>query len=260
MGRRARVTAGCVNIVDLLDVCMDRMSESPCLVFEYMSSVCLKDIMHDLTDLDIRIYMYQVFKALDYCHSRGIMHRDVKPMNIIVDTKTRLLKLIDWGLSEFYLEGKDYNTRVSSRPYKGPELLVNHKFYDFSMDIWSTGCMFAAFIFRIKHFFLGRDNEDQLVKIVGKLGYENFVKYIKKYNIDTSRLDVYYLKKKTKIPFTEFINGDNKHLCSNEALDLLRKMLIYDHGARITAREALSHPYFRGIEEYLRNIYSQAQE
>ena len=238
-----------------MDVCLDKVSESPCLVFEYLSPVCLKDIMRQLTDLDIRIYMYQVFVALDFCHSRGIMHRDVKPMNIIVDPNTRLLKVIDWGLSEFYLNTKEYNTRVSSRPYKGPELLVNHRKYDFSMDIWSAGCMFAAFIFRIKHFFLGRDNEDQLAKIIAKLGYKDFLAYVSKYNIDTSRLDVYYLKKKTKIPFTDFVNEENKHLCSNEALDLLRKMLVYDHGERITAREALDHPYFNGIQQHLKNIY-----
>lgn len=232
------------------------MSESPCLVFEYLSPICLKDIMDELTDLDIRIYMFQVFKGLDFCHSRGIMHRDVKPMNIIIDQKTKLLKLIDWGLSEFYLEDKEYNTRVSSRPYKGPELLVNYQKYDFSMDIWSVGCMFAAFIFKIKHFFLGRDNEDQLAKIISVLGYPDFLKYITTYNIDTNRLDVYYLKKKKKKPFTDFINPENKHLCPPEAIDLLEKMLIYDHDKRITAREAMSHPYFSGIEPYLKKIYS----
>lgn len=212
--------------------------------------------MYELTDIDIKVYMYQVFVALDYCHSRGIMHRDVKPMNIIVDQKTKLLKLIDWGLSEFYLETKEYNTRVSSRPYKGPELLVNHQKYDFSMDIWSVGCMFAAFIFRIKHFFLGRDNEDQLAKIITVLGYKDFSNYVKLYNIDIGRLDVYYLKKKTKKQFKDYINNENSHLCSPEALDLLNKMLIYDHGKRITAREALKHPYFNGIQDFLAKIYS----
>lgn len=212
--------------------------------------------MYTLTDLDIRVYMYQVFTALDYCHSRGIMHRDVKPMNIIVDKKTRLLKLIDWGLSDFYLEHKQYNTRVSSRPYKGPELLVNYQDYDFAMDIWSVGCMFAAFIFQIKYLFLGRDNREQLAKIIGVLGYKDFIKYVKKYAIDISNLDVYYLKNKNKIPYTYFINEENKHLCCNEAMDLLRKMLIYDHNERITAREALEHEYFKGIQPYLTNIYS----
>lgn len=75
------------------------------------------------------------------------MHRDVKPSNIIVIEKTKEIKLIDWGLSEYYLPNKDYHTRVSSRPYKAPELLVSYSRYDFSMDMWSVGCMLAGFIF-----------------------------------------------------------------------------------------------------------------
>lgn len=60
------------------------------------------------------------------------MHRDVKPMNIIIDWKTKHLKLIDWGLSEVYFKNKNYNTWVSSRPYKSPELLLEYNLYDFS--------------------------------------------------------------------------------------------------------------------------------
>ena len=55
--------------------------------------------------------------------------------------------MIDWGLSEFYIEGNEYHTRVSSRPFKGPELLIGFKKYDYAMDIWSVGCMFGGFIF-----------------------------------------------------------------------------------------------------------------
>ena len=132
---------------------------------------------------DIKLYLYQVFLALDYCHSRGIMHRDIKPMNIIVDTNTKQLKVIDWGLSEFYHNDKELNTRVSSRPYKSPELLLGYPYYDFSMDIWSVGCMFAAMIFKREHFFLGKDNGDQLVKIVSFLGSQDFFELLKKYSI-----------------------------------------------------------------------------
>jgi casein kinase II subunit alpha len=85
-------------------------------------------------------------KALDFCHSMGIMHRDVKPHNIIIDHKNRELRLIDWGLAEFYIPEQEYNVRVASRYFKGPELLVDNLLYDYSLDIWSLGCMFAGMV------------------------------------------------------------------------------------------------------------------
>ncbi|TYZ60053.1 hypothetical protein PybrP1_007244 [[Pythium] brassicae (nom. inval.)] len=75
------------------------------------------------------------------------------------------LRLIDWGLAEFYHAGREYNVRVASRYFKGPELLVDMQEYDYSLDMWSLGCMFAAMIFRKEPFFHGHDNCDQLVKI-----------------------------------------------------------------------------------------------
>lgn len=74
------------------------------------------------------------------------MHRDVKPQNIIVNPYKKILKLIDWGLAEFYHMGQDYNVRVASRYFKGPELLVDYNYYDYSLDIWSTGAMFASMV------------------------------------------------------------------------------------------------------------------
>lgn len=88
------------------------------------------------------------------------MHRDVKPSNIIINPETLEIKLIDWGLSEFYFDKAEYHTRVSSRPFKGPELLIGYKVYDFSMDIWSVGCILAGMIFDTSYFFLGKDNDD----------------------------------------------------------------------------------------------------
>jgi len=193
------------HIVELIDMCLDQCTSTPSLIFEYLSPINLKQIMLNLSLEEIKMYMYQVFQAMDYCHSKGIMHRDIKPMNIIVDVDSKQLKLIDWGLSEFYLPDKELNTRVSSRPYKSPELLVGYQQYDFSMDIWSAGCMLAAMIFRKEHFFLGKDNNDQLVKIVSVLGSNEFYEYLRKYKIqidpNESALYKKFSKKQTKNQF-----------------------------------------------------------
>lgn len=70
--------------------------------------------------------MFQVLRALDYSHSHGIMHRDVKPHNIMIDPKQDKVRLIDWGLSEFFFPSRNLSVRVASRYFKGPELLVDY--------------------------------------------------------------------------------------------------------------------------------------
>jgi casein kinase II subunit alpha len=93
------------------------------------------------------------------------MHRDVKPHNVMIDHEHRKvciyemwlllsscprtfpqLRLIDWGLAEFYHPKTEYNVRVASRYFKGPELLVDFQEYDYSLDMWSFGCMFASMV------------------------------------------------------------------------------------------------------------------
>ncbi|TQE12177.1 hypothetical protein C1H46_002247 [Malus baccata] len=186
------------NVVKLLDIVRDQHSKTPSLIFEFVNSTDFKILYPTLTDYDIRYYIYELLKALDYCHSQGIMHRDVKPHNVMIDHELRKLRLIDWGLAEFYHPGKEYNVRVASRYFKGPELLVDLQDYDYSLDMWSLGCMFAGMIFRKEPFFYGHDNHDQLVKIA-------------------------------------------------KAIDFLDKLLRYDHQDRLTAKEAMGHPYFSQV-------------
>ena len=76
----------------------------------------------------------------------GITHRDVKPHNVMIDHEQKKLRLIDWGLAEFYHPNQEYNVRVASRYFKGPELLVDYQEYDYSLDLWSFGCMFASMV------------------------------------------------------------------------------------------------------------------
>ena len=237
----------CPNIIKLLDFTKDSSTKIPSLIFEYLDVKDHKTIFPKLKDQEVRHYMKEVLLALDYSHSMGIMHRDIKPHNILYEGGEQgVLKVIDWGLADFYFPGKEYNVRVASRYYKGPELLVEYGFYDYSLDIWSLGVLFAGILFQKDPFFQGMDNNDQLEKIVRVLGLEELEDYIEKYHIiwDGGILEGRGCGKKT---WKSFVNEENKHLAKAEALDLLDKMLKIDHGERITAKQALNHEYFSKV-------------
>ncbi|XP_053990131.1 uncharacterized protein LOC128882536 [Hylaeus volcanicus] len=235
------------NIVNLLDVVKDPDTRTRSLIFEHINNKDFKTFYPTLTDLEIRYYIYQILKALDYCHSQGIMHRDVKPHNVMIDHSKGELRLIDWGLSEFYYPHCKYNVRVASRFYKGPELLVNLRSYHYSLDTWSLGCMLASMIFMKEPFFYEQGNTYQLLTIADILGTEDLFQYLAKYKIILDYGLQKRLRRRQRRSWNSFVNEENKHLCTAEAIDLVDKMLVYDHNTRPLPKELMSHPYFSPI-------------
>jgi casein kinase II subunit alpha len=174
-------------------------------------------------------------------------------MNLVLNFDTKDLKIIDWGLAEFYVPGNKLHHRVATRYYKSPEILMGMEDYHYALDIWSLGCIFAELILRKVPFFQGSDNTDQLLKIVQVLGTDDLYDALKKYNLKlpadflpklNKYLYYFLLISYKKKPFTKFINEKNLLVASKEALDLLTNMLKFDPNERITAREALYHSYF----------------
>ncbi|KAI9204654.1 casein kinase II catalytic subunit [Polychytrium aggregatum] len=242
--------SGGVNVVSLLDVVRDPQSKTPALIFEYVNNTDFKVLYPKLTEYDIRFYIFELIRALDFCHSHGIMHRDVKPHNVMIDHERRKLRLIDWGLAEFYHPGISYNVRVASRYFKGPELLVDFQEYDYSLDMWSLGCMFASMIFRKEPFFHGHDNNDQLVKIAKVLGTDRLFEYIEKYDIELDPVYDEILGRHAPRPWIRFKTAENEKYVNDLALDFLDKLLRYDHAERLTTVEAMQHPYFDIVREH----------
>ncbi|TID31384.1 hypothetical protein CANINC_000013 [Pichia inconspicua] len=240
--------AGGPHIIKLYDTVREPSSKMSALIFEYVNNTEFRSLYSTFTDYDIRFYMFQVLEALDYAHSMGIMHRDVKPHNIMIDHEKRKLRLIDWGLAEFYHPGTEYNVRVASRYFKGPELLVDYRFYDYSLDMWSFGATIASIVFRKEPFFHGKSNTDQLVQIARVLGTDGLHNYLNKYDLILGP-EYDGLGHSARRPWTRFVNEKVVHLVSDEFLDLIDKILRYDHQERLTAREAMDHPYFDPVRK-----------
>eukprot|EP00992_Anisonema_acinus_P013276 TRINITY_DN8651_c0_g1_i2.p1 TRINITY_DN8651_c0_g1~~TRINITY_DN8651_c0_g1_i2.p1 ORF type:complete len:324 (+),score=58.68 TRINITY_DN8651_c0_g1_i2:32-1003(+) len=237
------------NVIKLLDTVRDPQSKTPSLIFEYVNNIDFRVLYPTLFDNDIRFYINELLKALAFCHSMGIMHRDVKPHNVMIDHEKKKLRLIDWGLAEFYHAGQEYNVRVASRYFKGPELLVDLRDYDYSLDMWSLGTMFAGMIFRKEPFFHGRDNYDQLVKIAKVLGTDELFAYLDKYSLQLSPHYDGILSRYPKKQWPYYVTKENQHLCPPEAIDFLDKLLRYDHQERLTAKEAMEHAYIAPVRK-----------
>ncbi|CAI2370767.1 unnamed protein product [Moneuplotes crassus] len=204
----------------LVDVVCDPATNSPVLITEFMevSHANLKELYKTITPFEAKYYTYKILKNLEYCHSRGVFHRDIKPHNILVNSYTGELKVIDWGLAEFYYPGKDYHPRVASRFFKGPELVCNYPFYHYSLDIWSLGCLLSGIVFKREPFFKGKDNDDQLQKITKVLGTQALDDYLSRYNITlTAEIDK-IIGNYSKKPWEKFINQKNEKFTTEAAL------------------------------------------
>ncbi|ELQ73857.1 Casein kinase II, alpha subunit [Trachipleistophora hominis] len=223
------------NIVRMVDVVKDSDTHTYSIIFEYLEHRETRVLFTELSRKEFAFYAKQVLSALDYAHSRGIIHRDIKPHNMIICKDSRTLKIIDWGLAEFYLPGTAYNVKVASRFYKGPELLVDYNYYDYSLDMWSFGCIVAEYFTKKSPFFFGKDNIDQLFVITEVLGRDDFYAYVKKYQISLEEGIV--VSKNTKRKKFNVDIGE----C---VIDLLDKLLVYDHCERLSAKECLEHNFF----------------
>lgn len=244
----------CDGIIHLHGVTKNSGCQTLSLIFEHLGPN-VQWLSHNaseslLTEPEIKAFTLKLLRALNACHSNGVMHRDVKPRNVLINRKLSQLRIIDFGLSDFYIPGQEYNPSVASRHYKAPELLFNYPFYDYGIDIWSVGCVFAGLIFAREPFFNGVDSLDQIQRIASVLGSGAILMWALKYKIKLSSEVRKRVGSHRKRSFIEFRNTKNSHLCSSpQAIDLAAKMLTVDHQKRPTVLDCIAHPYFDDVRD-----------
>ena len=194
---------------------------------------------------EIKLYMHKALKILADIHSKGVIHRDIKPLNLLYNRNTQDLTIIDFGRAVVYNKKEKRDTKVGSKFFKAPELLTGYAYYDFGIDVWNLGIIFGSLIFKKYPLFFFRDNKDLLDVVVDVFGFEKLFKFLNKYSVVLSDVK----KKKyfgiSQQGFQYFVSQKNGNFLDELALDLLDKMLVIDPNDRITAKEALEHDFFK---------------
>lgn len=131
---------------------------------EKVSRKDLKAISSIPYQQEIKNLLFQLLNGVAYMHSVGVMHRDLKPENILIDA-AGALKICDFGLAGFYEVLEEFSTNVVTLRYRAPDILLGNQFYDYSIDIWSVGCVFAEML-RGKPLFKARTEKDLLLLIL----------------------------------------------------------------------------------------------
>ncbi|XP_068081142.1 cyclin-dependent kinase 2 isoform X4 [Anabrus simplex] len=158
------------NVVRLLDVV--HSDKKLHLVFEFLVQDLKKFLdttMNELSEMLVKSYLHQLLNGISYCHAHRVLHRDLKPQNLLIDNQG-YIKIADFGLARaFGLPVRTYTHEVVTLWYRAPEILLGSKFYSTAVDIWSLGCIFAEMLTR-RALFPGDSEIDQLFRIFRTLG------------------------------------------------------------------------------------------
>jgi len=229
------------NIVRLHDVI--HTEKKLTLVFEYLDQD-LKKMLDEadgdagLPDLDLKVLLRQLLLGVAFCHDRRVLHRDLKPQNLLINKNNQELKLADFGLARaFGIPVRSYTHEVVTLWYRAPDVLMGSRKYSTPVDLWSVGCIFAE-MSAGKPLFPGTSDADQLVRIFSVLGNPTEESWPSLVDLPDFKEPYAPMEGKGLVHFVPKLANDP------HGLDLLERMLQFEPSRRISAKEALQHPYF----------------
>ncbi|XP_050407443.1 MAPK/MAK/MRK overlapping kinase [Patella vulgata] len=246
-----------INVLELEEVIFDKKSGTLVLVCELMDMniyELIRGKRHYLQEKKVKNYMYQLLKSIDHMHRNGIFHRDVKPENILI--KDDLLKLADFGSCRSVYSKQPYTEYISTRWYRAPECLLTDGFYTYKMDMWSVGCVFFE-VLSLHPLFPGSNEVDQIAKIHDIMGTP-----------DPSVLKKLRRSRGMNFNFPPKKGSGIERLlphATEDSIALIYLMCTYDPDDRLTARQALKHPYFKELRDadkrvHMMKVRQQEQE
>ncbi|TPX33827.1 hypothetical protein SmJEL517_g03328 [Synchytrium microbalum] len=228
------------NIVRLYDVI--HTEKKLTLVFEYLDSDLKKFLDTYAGDIDvptIKLLMYQLLKGIEYCHANRVLHRDLKPQNLLINKKLEL-KLADFGLARaFGIPVRSYSHEVVTLWYRAPDVLMGSRQYSTSIDLWSAGCIFAEMAMG-RSLFPGSSARDQLLRIFKVLGTPDEKSWPKIAELPDYKTDFPIYAKQPLDALVPKLDPSG--------IDLLSRLIEYQPEKRISAEKALQHPFFDDLQ------------
>ncbi|GAN03353.1 pkinase-domain-containing protein [Mucor ambiguus] len=185
--------------------------------------------------LYVKLYTYQLMRALAFIHSLGICHRDIKPQNLLIDSNTGVLKLCDFGSAKALHAGEPNVSYICSRYYRAPELIFGATNYTCSIDVWSAGCVMAELML-CQPLFPGESAIDQLVEIIKVLGTPTKEQLLA---MNPSYTEHRFPQIKPH-PFSKVFRSRTPE----DAIAFITKTLQYEPLRRLTAFQSLADPFF----------------
>jgi negative regulator of PHO system len=184
--------------------------------------------------------MHQLLKGIDFCHTNRVLHRDLKPQNLLINAKGQL-KLGDFGLARaFGIPVNTFSNEVVTLWYRAPDVLLGSRTYNTSIDIWSAGCIMAE-MYTGRPLFPGTTNEDQLVRIFRIMGTPSERSWP-----GISQFSEYK-------PNLQVFNTQDLRLILPQidptGIDSLQRMLQLRPELRVSAHDALQHPWFGDLNQ-----------
>lgn len=196
--------------------------------------------------MTMKSFLFQLLRGIAFCHEHRILHRDLKPQNLLINKRGEL-KLADFGLARaFGIPVRAYSHEVVTLWYRAPDVLLGSRRYSTSIDIWSAGCIFAEMAMGGRPLFPGSSAHDQLMRIFKVLGTPTEEVWPGVNQLSEWKPDFPIYR---RVPLSSVVTTVDSF-----GIDLLARMLMYLPDARISADDSMSHPYFNDLQANVRNM------
>lgn len=240
-----RMCVGQRNCVQLIDIAVGQLRDDVYLVMEYCDhdlEILLSKFHYPFSESDVKSVVHQLLLAVSFIHEKGLVHRDIKPSNILYD-QHGCVKLADFGLSRVEKRRRDMTPKVCSLWYRAPEILLGVRSYSSAIDVWSVGCIFGQLSLK-QPLFSGLSETQHIDHIFEVLGCPSSKIWPELSQLPLIKDGTINLAQSRRL--NEYNNL--RVLCpalTDEAFDLLNRLLAYDPNRRLTAEAASEHVYFR---------------